>query len=314
MRFVYSLAWVNPSPAAQSPATLHTQTGEGDMPPRDNPTARQVRLGAELRKLRERAGKTAREAAGRISTDQARISNIEAGRSGISEERIRRLASFYACDDEALIDALCAISREHRGQFWWDEYRGVLPPGFLDIAELEHHARYMRSLQPVTMPGLLQTPEYARALFSAALPRLPEDEVEARVEHRMRRATVLDRDEPPEFASIVHEAALRMRPGGRKVARAQLEYLLEAVDRPNVSLRVIPFASELYVDMAHTALYAGGVVPQLDTVHIDAPIRSVYLDAEAELHRCRLLLELGQTASLDPAESRSFIHHLARDM
>ncbi|MEU3978141.1 helix-turn-helix domain-containing protein [Streptomyces bacillaris] len=278
------------------------------MPPRDNPTARQVRLGAELRKLRERAGKTAREAAGRISTDQARISNIEAGRSGISEERIRRLASFYACDDEALIDALCAISREHRGQFWWDEYRGVLAPGFLDIAELEHHARYMHSFQPVTMPGLLQTPEYARALFSAALPRLPEDEVEARVEHRMRRATVLDRDEPPEFASIVHEAALRVRVGGRKVARAQLEYLLEATDRPNVSLRVIPFASELHVDMTHTVLYAGGVVPQLDTVHIDAPTRSPYLDAEAELHRFRLLLDLGRTASLDPAESLSLFH------
>ncbi|ARF63573.1 MULTISPECIES: helix-turn-helix domain-containing protein [Streptomyces] len=284
------------------------------MPPRDNPTARQVRLGAELRKLRERAGKTAREAAGRISTDQARISNIEAGRSGIGEERIRRLASFYACDDVALIDALCAISLEHRGQFWWDEYRGVLPPGFLDIAELEHHASYMRSLQPVTMPGLLQTPEYARAMFESALPRLPGDEVEARVEHRMRRADVLDREDPPEFAPIVHEAALRMRLGGRKVARAQLEYLLEAAERPKVSLRVIPFASELYVDMAHTALYAGGVVPQLDTVHIDAPIRSVYLDAAAELHRCRLLLDLGRTAALDPAESRSFIHHLARDM
>ncbi|KOU06059.1 DNA-binding protein [Streptomyces sp. NRRL F-2295] len=284
------------------------------MPPRDNPTARQVRLGAELRKLRERAGKTAREAAGRISTDQARISNIEAGRSGIGEERIRRLASFYACDDVALIDALCAISREHRGQFWWDKYRGVLPPGFLDIAELEHHASYMRSLQPVTMPGLLQTPEYARAMFESALPRLPGDEVEARVEHRMRRADVLDREDPPEFAPIVHEAALRMRLGGRKVARAQLEYLLEAAERPKVSLRVIPFASELYVDMAHTALYAGGVVPQLDTVHIDAPIRSVYLDAAAELHRCRLLLDLGRAAALDPAESRSFIHHLARDM
>ncbi|MFJ5890004.1 helix-turn-helix domain-containing protein [Streptomyces californicus] len=284
------------------------------MPPRDNPTARQVRLGAELRKLRERAGKTAREAAGRISTDQARISNIEAGRSGIGEERIRRLASFYACDDVALIDALCAISREHRGQFWWDEYRGVLPPGFLDIAELEHHASYMRSLQPVAMPGLLQTPEYARAMFESALPRLPGDEVEARVEHRMRRADVLDREDPPEFAPVVHGAALRMRLGGRKVARAQLEYLLEAAERPKVSLRVIPFASELYVDMAHTALYAGGVVPQLDTVHIDAPIRSVYLDAAAELHRCRLLLDLGRTAALDPAESRSFIHHLARDM
>ncbi|MCF3168815.1 helix-turn-helix domain-containing protein [Streptomyces sp. CB04723] len=284
------------------------------MPPRDNPTARQVRLGAELRKLRERAGKTAREAAGRISTDQARISNIEAGRSGIGEERIRRLASFYACDDVALIDALCAISREHRGQFWWDEYRGVLPPGFLDIAELEHHASYMRSLQPVTMPGLLQTPEYARAMFELALPRLPDEEMEARVEHRMRRAAVLDREDPPEFAPIVHEAALRMRVGGRKVAHTQLEHLLESTDRPNVSLRVITFSSEQSVDMTHTALYAGGVVPQLDTVHIDAPTRTFYLDAEAELHRFRLLLDLGQTVALDPAESRSFIHHLARDM
>lgn len=167
------------------------------MPPRDNPTARQARLGSELRKLRERAGRTAREAAGLISTDQARISHVEAGRSGIGEERIRRLASFYACDDEELVEALCVISREHRGQFWWDEYRGTLAPGFLNIAELEHHASHMRCLQSMTLPGLLQTPEYARALFEGVLPKLPEDEVEARVEHRMRRQSVLDSDKPP---------------------------------------------------------------------------------------------------------------------
>ncbi|THA72821.1 XRE family transcriptional regulator [Streptomyces sp. A0958] len=284
------------------------------MPPRDNPTARQARLGSELRKLRERAGRTAREAAGLISTDQARISHIEAGRSGIGEERIRRLASFYACDDEALIEALCVISREHRGQFWWDEYRGTLAPGFLNIAELEHHASHMRCLQSMTLPGLLQTPQYARALFEGVLPKLPEDEVEARVEHRMRRQSVLDRDKPPAFEAIVHEASLRMRVGGRKVARDQLEHLLEATARPNVTVRVIAFASEQFIEVTQTVLYAGGVVPQLDTVHIDAPFGGVQLDAAADLRRYRMQLDVARQACLTPEESRSFVHHIARDL
>lgn len=284
------------------------------MPPRDNPTARQARLGTELRKLRERAGRTAREAAGLISTDQARISHIEAGRSGIGEERIRRLASFYACDDEALIEALCVISREHRGQFWWDEYRGTLAPGFLNIAELEHHASHMRCLQAMTLPGLLQTPEYAQALFEGVLPKLPDDEVAARVEHRMRRQSLLDRDEPPEFEAIAHEASLRVRVGGRKVAREQLEHLLEATDRPNVTVRVIPFVSERFVEVTQTVLYAGGVVPQLDTVHIDAPFGGVQLDATADLHRYRMQLDFAQQVSLTPVESRSFIHRITRDL
>ncbi|MGC5394497.1 helix-turn-helix domain-containing protein [Streptomyces sp. DT20] len=284
------------------------------MPPRDNPTARQARLGSELRRLRERAGRTAREAAGRINTDQARISHIEAGRSGIGEERIRRLASFYTCDDDALIEALCAISREHRGQFWWDEYRGTLAPGFLNIAELEHHASHMRCLQSMTLPGLLQTPDYSQALFEGVLPKLPEDEVSARVEHRMRRQAVLDRDEPPTFEAIVHEASLRVRVGGRKVARGQLEHLLDAADRPAVTVRVIPFASDQFVEVTQTVLYAAGVVPQLDTVHIDAPFGGVQLDAAADLHRYRMQLDFAQQVGLAPEESRSFIHHIARDL
>ncbi|EST24687.1 helix-turn-helix domain-containing protein [Streptomyces niveus] len=284
------------------------------MPPRDNPTARQTRLGCELRKLRDRAGKTAREAAGLLSTDQARISHIEAGRIGISEERIRRLFVYYSCNDAALLDALCAISREHRGEFWWDEYRGVLAPDFLNIAELEHHAVELRYLQAVTLPGLLQTDDYARALFSVAIPRLPSDEIQARVDHRMRRQSVLDRESPPDCEVIVHEAALRMRPGGRAVARKQLEHLLEASERPTVMIRVIPFASEHFVDVTHTTLYAGGVVPQLDTVHIDSPFVGLFLNAAADLEAHRTQLDLAEQASLEPDESRSFIHHIARDL
>lgn len=249
-----------------------------------------------------------------VSTDQAKISHIEAGRIGVSEARIRKLAVFYACDDEPLIEALCAIAREHRGQHWWDEYRGVLPPGFLDIAELEHHATALRCLQPVTFPGVLQIEPYAHALFAGVVPRLPEDEVRARVEHRMRRRSILERDNPPQFEAVVHEAALRMRVGGREVARAQLEYLLSVTERPGLAVRVIPFTNDEFFEVMQTVMYASGVVPQLDTVHIDDLFKGTFLDMPADLDRYRSLLDFAGRAALSPEESRSLIHHIAREL
>ncbi|MEE1937984.1 helix-turn-helix transcriptional regulator [Streptomyces sp. TRM 70361] len=284
------------------------------MPPRDNPTARQARLGAELRKLRERAGKPAREAGGFLGVDQAKISNIEAGRIGVSEERIRRLAVFYSCEDAKLIDALCAMARERRGRFWWDEYRGVLPPAFLDIAELEHHAAGMRTMQTLCVPGLLQIEGYARALFDNVVRRYSPAEIEARVEHRMRRRAVLEREEPPVYEAIIHEAALRMRFGGRDVARAQLAHLLEASAWPSVEVRVIPFTCEEFIEVTQSLLYARGVVPQLDTVQVDSPLGSVHLDTEAELQRYRTLLDIAEGFSLGREESRQLIDHIAREL
>ncbi|MFJ2514465.1 helix-turn-helix domain-containing protein [Streptomyces griseoviridis] len=284
------------------------------MPPRDNPTARQARLGAELRKLRERAGRTAREAAGLLSIDQAKISHIEAGRVGVSEERIRRLATFYSCDDEPLIAALCGIAAEHRGQHWFDEYRGILTPGFLDVAELELHATALRSMQSVTFPGIFQTENYARALFEGVVPKLPPDEVDARVEYRRRRIRVFERDTPPRFEAIIHEAALRMRFGGWKVVREQLEHLVDVSHMPLVTVRVIPFTSEDFIEVTQPVLYAHGIVPQLDTVQIDAAFGGRFLDAEADLQKYRALFDIAERASLDPEESRQLIHHIAREI
>jgi transcriptional regulator with XRE-family HTH domain len=284
------------------------------MPPRENPTARQARLGAELRKLREAAGKTAREAAGLISSDQAKISHMEAGRIGISEERIRRLAVFYSCDDSALVDALCAIAREHRGQGWWDEYRGVLAPGFLDMAELEHHATHMRSVQAVNLPGIFQTEDYARAIYAGHIPALPSEETDVRVEFRLKRRRIFERDVPPPFEVILHEAALRMRFGGRKVTKDQLEFLLEVSESPSVTLRVIPFASENFIEATQPVLYAEGVVPQLDTVQVDTVVGGFFLGGGVELKKYRQLLDIAEGSSLDVADSRQLIHTITREL
>ncbi|MGW2231087.1 helix-turn-helix domain-containing protein [Streptomyces formicae] len=284
------------------------------MPLRENPTARQIRLGAELRKLRELAGKTAREAAGLLSTDQAKISHIESGRIGVSEERIRRLAVFYACDEAELVDALCAIARESRGQGWWDAYRGVLAPGFLDMAELEHHATYLRALQPMTLPGVFQTEDYARAIYGGNIPPLPTEEVDARVEFRLKRGRIFERHVPPTFTVVIHEAALRMRIGGRKVVQAQLGRLLAVSEWPTVALKVIPFASEDFVEATQPVFYAGGVVSQLDTVQVDSAVGGVFLGVGTQLKKYGTLLDLADRAALDEEQSRQFIHDIAREL
>ncbi|MCZ4514152.1 helix-turn-helix transcriptional regulator [Streptomyces sp. ActVer] len=283
------------------------------MPPRSSPTERQARLGAELRKLREAAGMAAREAGAFLGGNQAQISHIEAGRWGVSADRVRRLAVLYSASDEKLVDALCAMA-EDREKGWWEAYRGVVATGFLDLAELEYHAKCLRSANVVNVPGILQTEDYIRAIHRSYRPVLPAEDVDARVEFRLRRRSIFERDAAPRFQAVIHEAALWMRFGGRKVARGQLEYLLEASEWPTVTVRVLPFTCEEFIEATDAPLYAGGVVRQLDTVQLDSPVGSLFLGAEAKLNRYRQLLDIAERSSLSELESRQLIHHIAREL
>ncbi|MFE6285986.1 helix-turn-helix transcriptional regulator [Streptomyces sp. NPDC057877] len=282
------------------------------MPPRRTPTARQLRLGVELRKLRENAGLTARAAGELIGANQAHISNIETGRFGLSEKRVRTLAHNYACTDTALIDALVDMAT-HRARGWWEEYRETLPRPFLDLAEMEHHARALRVAQVINIPGLLQTPEHARTLFRQVVPELRPHQVEYRISHRIKRQAILHREQPPSYTAIVHEAALRMRFGGREVARAQLDHLIKMSELPHITVRVIPFDGTVFPTVGHGLDYAYGPVQALDTAQLDAAHGSELIDSVAQLAKYRLILDRMQEACLEPDASRDLIHHLAED-
>jgi transcriptional regulator with XRE-family HTH domain len=283
------------------------------MAPRSQPSARQVRLGAELRKLRDAAGMSAREAAGLLSSTSAQMSQVESGLSGVSEERVRRLASLYACADEELIDALVAMATD-RTRGWWEEFRGVLPLGFLDLSELEHHARFLNVISTAHVPGVLQTEEYARSVFAYMVPELPASELEPRVAHRMRRRIVVERDEAVSYEAVVHESVLRTRVADRQAARAQLDEILRQSERPNVTVRIIPFDVDGFAGANTSMFYAGGPVPQLDTAKRDAPHGGPFLDAQSQLARFRTLFRKVGSASLDPAKSRDFMHRMAKEL
>ncbi|MES4891691.1 helix-turn-helix transcriptional regulator [Streptomyces sp. NPDC096012] len=280
---------------------------------RKEPTARQGRLGAELRKMREAAGLKGREAAALLGTDSAQVSQIEVGTAGVSGERVRRLAAHYACTDPELIDALVAMAAD-RTCGWWEEYRGSLPNSFLDLSELEHHSSYRWDVDFLHVPGLLQTEAYARALFSYVNPDFPDSELERRVEHRMRRRVIIERPEPIPYETVIHEAALRIRVGGRAAARAQLVRILELTEAPHVTVRVIPFDLDTFAGAGSAMVYAGGPVPRLDTVVRDGPHGTLFIDAEAQLDHYRTLFRRVEAVSLEPGRSRDFIHKLAQEL
>ncbi|MET8080245.1 helix-turn-helix transcriptional regulator [Streptomyces sp. NPDC005303] len=275
---------------------------------RREPTARQMRLGLELRRLREAAGLTAVEAAALLGANRVQMSHIESGLVGVSEERVRRLASHYACTDKEFVDALVAMATD-RTRGWWEEYRGLLPTSFLDLSELNHHASFRRDVAILYVPGLLQTEDYARAVFSARVPELTDDELEFRVRHRMAGQEITI-----PYELVIHESALRIRVSDRAASRTQLARLLELSGASNVTMRVLPFDLDGFARAASTMTYVGGPVPKLDTVVRDVPQGSAFIDSEAQLSAFRTRFRKVEAVSLDPERSRDFINRLTREL
>ncbi|MFJ3496748.1 helix-turn-helix domain-containing protein [Streptomyces sp. NPDC086091] len=283
------------------------------MAPRSHPTARQMRLGAELRKLREAAGLKAREVAAFLDSTSTQMSQIEAGIAAVSAERIRRLGTHYGCTDDDLIDALADMAGD-RVRGWWDDYRGVLPQVNLDLAELEHHANFLREVVTTYVPGLLQTSDYARAVFGYMRPDLSEDEVALRVEHRERRRSVIENDDPTRYDAIVHELALRIRVSDRHSARAQLRHILEQTEREHVTVRVIPIDQDGFGGAGASMMYMGGPVLRLDTGLREGATGTAFIDEEAQLATLRILFRKVEQAALDPGASQNFIRHLSQEL
>jgi transcriptional regulator with XRE-family HTH domain len=273
---------------------------------RKAPTARQRRIGAELRRMRESAGLTIAEGAAMLGTDRTNVSNMESGRFGVSGERVRQLAANYDCPDQGYVDALSAMT-EARIKGWWEEYRGVLSASVIDLAELEFHAERLTFADSIHIPGLLQTEEHARGLFQLHDPTPSEIDLQRRVSHRMKRKTIFERDNPTSCLFYIHEAALQMRPSGLDVLRRQLDRILEVSQHEHVTVRTIPFAAEGYAGVVSGMTYAFGPVPQLDTAGADSPVGFLLMDGQAQLAKYQARLERMDRVALSPRKSQEFI-------
>jgi transcriptional regulator with XRE-family HTH domain len=264
--------------------------------------------------MRERAGLTSTQAAQLLGIKQNQVSNMEAGRHGVSPDRLRAIACYYDCSDRAHVEALVTMTPD-RKRGWWEEYRHILPAPLLDLAELEHHGTALRTAHTSGIPGLLQTLDHSREVFRQVVPELSPPEVEHRASFRIKRQAILFRGRAQvPYQAIIHEAALHMRFGGRDVAKQQLKHLLKMSEYPNISLHVIPFDAGGYPGAGQPIYYVHGPVPQLDTVQLDQSHGITLLDAEAQLDKYRKVLDRLMTLSLIELESRSLIHSIVQSL
>jgi transcriptional regulator with XRE-family HTH domain len=255
-------------------------------PATGGPTVRRIMVGVQLRRLRESKGIT-RDAAGYvIRGSESKISRLELGRVGFKQRDIEDLLTLYGVLDHDQRESLLSMAREANTPGWWHSYDDVLPGWFQTYVGLEESAELIRGYEVQFVPGLLQTEDYARAVATSGTPNAKDEEIERRVRLRMTRQQVFNRPHPPGLWIVVDEGALRRPMGGRRVMRTQLERLLDLVQRPDITLQVMPFRFG-----AHAA--DGGAFSMLrfperdvpDIVYVEQLVSALYLDKPEQVEQ-----------------------------
>jgi transcriptional regulator with XRE-family HTH domain len=210
--------------------------------PGTGPTALRILLGSQLRRLREERGFTREEAGEVIRGSDSKISRMELGRVGFKERDVSDLLTYYGVYEESARSAIMDLVRRANEPGWWHRFNDLLPSWFQAYVGLEEAASRIRTYEVLFVPGLLQTKEYARAVITAGSAGIGSDEIARRVDLRMERQRVLDREDGPVFWAVIDEAALRRPIGGVDVMRAQLGHLLELMRLPRITIQVMPFS------------------------------------------------------------------------
>ena len=282
--------------------------------PSGGPTVPRRLLGAQLRRLREERGITLEDAGNVIRASGSKISRLETGRVGFKDRDITDLLAFYEVTDEQQCGALRELARNASAHGWWHDYSDVLPAWFEAYVGLEEAATSIRTYEIQFVPGLLQTEDYARAVTLLGHHGAPASEIEQRVGLRMARQVLLAEPRPVHLWAVLDEAVLR-RPAGRPgVMRRQLQHLLEAADRPNVTIQVIPFAAG-----AHAA--AGGPFSILrfaerdlpDVVYLEQLTSALYLDKRETVDHYMAVMERLCLEATPAASTARVINAILRD-
>jgi hypothetical protein len=281
-----------------------------------SPTMRRRRLARELARLREERGMTIRQAAGALEWDPSKLSRVEGLQRGIIVRDVRRLLDLYQVTGDADREALFELARQAKQRGWWQAYADVLPSEYADLIGLEAEAAEIRTYQPELIHGLLQTADYTRAVIRAGRPGDTAAEVSRRVELRMTRQQILDRDDPPRLRVIVNEAAVRRVVGGPDVMRTQLTALAAERERSNVTVQVLPFTAGEHPAMASGpfVLLEFGQAADPGVVNAENLTGSLLLDAPDDFRQYARTFDFLQAAALGPRESRDMLIALARQV
>ncbi len=265
-----------------------------------------------LRQLRQESGYTIKDAAEWLGMGESGVSKIEKARSVIKAQTIRALGQFYDVDP-AKLDYLLRLANEANQRGWWAAYRDTVPEWFRTFVSLEADALDLWNYEAEHVPGLLQTPGYARELLKANRPDLSEDEVERQVRVRQERQTQVNGDDPQRLHFYVNEAVIRRPTADSSIWREQLGFLVKASQLDHVSLRIVPFASGIHPAMA--GAFVMMQFPEEDAaafVYVENERGGIYLEDPGDIHRYTFIVNtLDRQQALSRADSHTMLMETA---
>jgi transcriptional regulator with XRE-family HTH domain len=254
-----------------------------------SPTLRRRELGALLRAMRTEAGMTVEQVAEALLVSPSKVSRLETGHRGASQRDIRDLCNLYGITDATQRDHLTTLGKEGQEQAWWQPYD--LP--YATYVGLEAEAASIRDFAGGVFHGLLQIPDYTRAVHEGGMPQLMPAVIEQRVEVLGGRQAILRREDPPppQLWAIVDEAVLHRPVGGPAVMAAQLGHVIEVCDSPDVTIQVIAYEAGAHpaLDSKFTLLEFAGPAPGM--VYVEGLVGQLHLERSRDVQRYQEVFE-----------------------
>ena len=279
-----------------------------------SPVVRRRELAALLRELRTEAGLTEEEVATELLCSPSKVSRMETGQRTVSLRDVRDLCDLYRVSDSTLREHLATLARRSKEQGWWQPFD--LPSSLATYVGLESDAKRISNYEPGVIPGLLQTPEYIRAVHDRTIPRLSDEEIEKRVELRRVRQDILTREDstpPPEFRAIVAEGALHRVVGGPVLMAAALESVVRACESPNVRLQVLPYEAGAHPALDSTFVLLEFRDPLGPMVYVEGLVGQVWLESPQDGQRYKQVFDRLQDMSLTEQNSAALIAKLGKE-
>ncbi|MGW0734290.1 helix-turn-helix domain-containing protein [Streptomyces sp. NPDC002851] len=275
------------------------------------------KLGGELLKLREAKKLTQPRAAEALTATQTKIVKIERGVSPVRDPDLHALCDLYGIGRknptrERLLALAKADRERRRASGWWKEYAEL--GDFVEYIQLEAGASTIHTYQNQLIPGLLQTPQYARAVTVAQGVWQDPDEIEQFVQARLARQARLTDEKPLQLWAILSEAVLRQEVGGQSIMSEQRERLLEASTMKNVKLQILPYKAGAHAAMSGPFVILGFEAPAaVDVVYLETVLSSQWLEGEEDAYRHRALFDSVRRAALSPEDSRTVVSDLIKE-
>ncbi len=278
------------------------------MPINHSPTIRQRRLARRLRELRVAAGLTHADAAVVLGSAESKIGRIENAQSGIRLPDLRALLDAYGVAAPGVRSEIELLARESKQKGWWSPYVNAVDSACAAYFAVEWDASELCNVETNLIPGLLQTPEYTRALVRLQAPDLAPEAVDARINVGRERRAVLTRENPLQLRVIISESALRHRVGGPEVMKPQLEALIMDSRMPNVELQVLP-----QDDPMNACLFGPFVImsfpasSEADIIYAESLTSASYVEDEGEVETYATLFRRLNMAAANAGKSRDLI-------